>query len=122
MGTKRILLVEDEKVTRLFLEKTITDLGYEVLACENGEQAIQNLDSFVPDLILSDIMMPEFSGLQLLNFVQKKIARKIPVLLISTLDENTMLEMVDDIGAAGFIAKPPQKEALKISLAKVLGE
>lgn len=110
---KKVLLVEDENLTRNFLLSMIQNLGYEVLACENGEEAIGHLKSFQPNLIITDVMMPEYSGLQLLNYVQKKIPIKIPILLISTLDENVMKDMVADIGAVGFIPKPPTKEFLK---------
>lgn len=117
---KKILLVEDETLTRNFLLLMIKDLGYDVLACENGEEAISHLKSFQPSLIITDVMMPEYSGLQLLNFVQKKYLVKIPMLLISTLDENVMKDMVDDIGAVGFIAKPPTKESLKAKIEEAL--
>lgn len=109
---KKVLLVEDENLTRSFVTKMIEDLGYEVESCENGEEAIQKIKSFQPNLIISDVLMPEYSGLQLLNYVQKKIPVKIPILLISTLDERVMAEMVEDIGAVGFIPKPPSKAIL----------
>lgn len=117
---EKVLLVEDENLTRNFLLSMIQNLGYEVLACENGEEAVGQLKSFQPALIITDVMMPEYSGLQLLNFVQKKYPVKIPILLISTLDENVMKDMVADIGAVGFIAKPPTKEDLKTKIEQAL--
>ena len=67
-------------------------------------------------VIITDIVMPEFSGLQLLNFVQKKMTRNIPTLLISTMDVKVVEDLVDDIGAVGFISKPPTKEDLKYKI------
>lgn len=117
---KKILLVEDEKLTRSFITKMIEDLGYTVDSCENGEEAIQKIKSYQPDLIISDVLMPEYSGLQLLNYVQKKILVNIPILLISTLDERVMAEMVEDVGAVGFIPKPPSKEMLASKISDAL--
>lgn len=112
MGKKKVLIVEDEALTQKFLAQIIESLGYLVDSCDNGEEAIDKIRKFQPDVILSDVLMPEFSGLQLLNYVQKKILADIPILLISSLDPNVMGDMVKDVGALGFISKPPQKEEL----------
>ena len=77
------------------------------------KRRLYKLKTFEPNVILSDILMPEFSGLQLLNFVQKKISRDIPILLISSLEYSSLEEMVNEIGATGLILKPPTKEILK---------
>lgn len=112
MGKKKVLIVEDEALTQKFLAQIIKSLGYLVDSCDNGEEAIDKIRKFQPDVILSDVLMPEFSGLQLLNYVQKKILADIPILLISSLDPNVMGDMVKDVGAIGFISKPPKKEEL----------
>jgi CheY-like chemotaxis protein len=113
MSKQKILLVEDDNLTRTLLLQMVTSLGYDVDSCENGEAAIAKIKEFEPDLIITDINMPEFSGLQLLNFVQKKIMKKIPTLLISTMDVKVVADLVNAIGAVGFIPKPPSKEELK---------
>lgn len=120
MSKQKILVVEDENLTRAFLLNMIESLDYIVDSAENGEEAISKISSFQPNLIISDVLMPEFSGLQLLNFVQKKIPQKIPVLLISTMEESVMSEMVEDVGAAGFISKPPIKNELKEKILNAL--
>lgn len=120
MEKKKVLIVEDEALTQKFLAQIIEALGYVVDSCDNGEEAIDKINKFQPDVILSDVLMPEFSGLQLLNYVQKKILADIPILLISSLDPNVMQDMVKDVGAVGFISKPPQKEDLAKMLALAL--
>jgi CheY-like chemotaxis protein len=116
MDKQKILLVEDDNLTRNILLKMITSLGYDVDSSENGEAAISKIKEYEPDLIITDIVMPEYSGLQLLNFVQKKIIRNIPTLLISTMDVKVVEDLVNDIGAVGFISKPPTKEELKLKI------
>lgn len=109
MEKSKVLIVEDDNLTRNFLSEIILSFGYDVESCNNGEEAIVQIKDFEPNVILSDILMPEFSGLQLLNFVQKKISRDIPILLISSLEYYSLEEMVNEIGATGFISKPPTK-------------
>ena len=116
MEKSKVLIVEDDNLTRNFLSEIILSFGYDVESCNNGEEAIVQIKDFEPNVILSDILMPEFSGLQLLNFVQKKISRDIPILLISSLEYSSLEEMVNEIGATGFISKPPTKEILKEEL------
>lgn len=113
MSNKKVLVVEDESLTRNVLVQMVESLAYDVDSCENGEQAIKKITEFQPDLIISDILMPEYSGLQLLNFVQKKIKNSIPILIISSMEEGSMEELVEDIGAVGFISKPPSKKDLQ---------
>ena len=116
----KVLIVEDEQLTRTFLSEIIASLGFESDSCSNGEEAIGKIREFEPDVILSDVLMPEYSGLQLLNYVQKKIPADIPIVLISSLDPNVMNEMVEDVGAIGFVSKPPQKEVLLQMLEKAI--
>ena len=84
MTKKKVLVVEDDNVTKNFLAQIIERLGYQVDSCENGLEAIKKIKIFKPDLILSDVLMPECSGLQLLNYVQKKTPSNIPIILISS--------------------------------------
>lgn len=122
MSKKKILLVEDDEMTLEVLSAALIRLGYDVFSSKNGDEAKQEIINHSPDLILSDIFMPEFSGLQLLNFIQKKSRHKIPVILISSMDEGKMSEMVGDAGAVGFLSKPIDIKELEAKLAKALQE
>ncbi len=120
MSKGKVLIVEDEQITRSFLAQMITSLGFESDSCANGEEAIAKISTFQPSVILSDVLMPEYSGLQLLNYVQKKIPAEIPIILISSLDPQVMTEMVQDVGAVGFVSKPPEKSQLLGLLEKAI--
>jgi len=120
MSKGKVLIVEDEQITRSFLSQLIVSLGFEADSCSNGEEAISKISTFQPDVILSDVLMPEYSGLQLLNYVQKKTPAKIPIVLISSMDASAMGDMVEDIGAIGFVSKPPKKEELLSLLEKAI--
>lgn len=122
MSKSKVLVVEDDHLTKDVLVQIIEALGYEVDACDNGEKAIQKISSFQPDLILSDVLMPEFSGLQLLNYLQKKTSSTIPVVLISTLDAHSLADIAEDVGAAGVLSKPPRKEEMAELFEKAIND
>jgi two-component system response regulator (stage 0 sporulation protein F) len=77
---KRILVVEDEESLRLLYEEELKAEGYEVLTAANGREAIQQLETGKPDLILLDIVMPVMDGMEALGRIVSK-ERKIPIIL-----------------------------------------
>jgi CheY-like chemotaxis protein len=121
MKKNKVLVVEDDALTNNFLSQIIERLGYEVDSCENGLEAIKKIKIFKPDLILSDVLMPECSGLQLLNYIQKKTSSTIPIVLISSLDLIEMEGVAADVGAVGFISKPPKEEEIAKMFKKAIG-
>ncbi len=77
---KKILVVEDEESLRLLYEEELKAEGYEVLTAANGREAIQQLETRKPDLILLDIVMPVMDGMEALGRIVSK-ERKIPIIL-----------------------------------------
>ena len=76
---KRILVVEDEESLRLLYEEELKAEGYEVLTAGNGREAIQQLETGKPDLIILDIVMPVMDGMEALGRIVGK-ERKIPII------------------------------------------
>ena len=68
--SSRILVVEDDEITRSLMVDLLEHNGYEVVQAENGLQALDFLNQDVPDLIISDVMMPKMSGLEFFRKVQ----------------------------------------------------
>ena len=77
---KKILIVEDEESLRLLYEEELKSEGYEVLTAGNGKEAIQQLETGKPDLIILDIVMPVMDGIEALGRIVGK-ERKIPIIL-----------------------------------------
>ena len=77
---KKILVVEDEESLRLLYEEELKAEGYEILTAGNGREAIQQLESGKPDLIILDIVMPVMDGMETLGRIVSK-ERKIPIIL-----------------------------------------
>jgi two-component system response regulator (stage 0 sporulation protein F) len=77
---KKILVVEDEEGLRLLYEEELKAEGYEVLTARNGREAIQQLETGKPDLIILDIVMPVMDGMEALGRIVGK-DREIPIIL-----------------------------------------
>jgi len=80
--SRRVLLVDDESLTRKVITSYLVAAGYVVRAAVDGLDGLQKLRGGVPDLIISDVHMPRMSGIELLNIVRKRFPQ-IPVILIS---------------------------------------
>src|SRR6185437_956595 len=74
----RILVVEDDATVRLTISKLLSDEGYEVSTAGDGFDALLHLQQDIPDLILSDLNMPQMSGFELLSVVR----RRFPEILV----------------------------------------
>lgn len=105
MATK-ILLVEDSDSQREFLREGLTKNGFEVETAQNGAEAYKKLFEFIPDLILSDIMMPVIDGYQLCRLIKnKEETKKIPVILLTILDKKIDSFWGKKAGAQLFLSK-----------------
>ncbi|MDL2244084.1 response regulator [Parabacteroides sp. OttesenSCG-928-J18] len=117
---KSILLVDDKpeiaKIITLYL------FEYEVKYVENPLIAIAWLTSGnIPDLIVSDINMPEMTGEDLLIYLKENdMFKSIPVFILSNVDESDTRIRLLEIGAADFILKPFNPEELKIRVSRAL--
>lgn len=114
-----ILVVEDEFLIRFMLSESLRDVGYHVVEAENAEQAIKLIETFVPDLILSDVCMPgTIDGMGLLSMV-KNTYPSVPVMIASAHFER---HIAIAAGAADFIAKPYTCEAVAKTVEKELAK
>ncbi len=118
----KILIVEDDEVILQALQIKLTKDGYTVLTHDNVSEAITSLDEFVPDLIITDILMPHTSGLELIGIVRNKIGKKIPIIVLSSIgEEDTVIEAFN-LGAEDFITKPFNPSELSIRVKKILNK
>jgi CheY-like chemotaxis protein len=118
MKMTKLLLVEDEPALRETLKEILELNDFEVAVASSGLEALEAINARIPDLIVSDIMMPGITGFDLIKKVheQPKLA-EIPFIFLSALasreDQNKGL----DAGAKGYITKP-FKSAELITLIK----
>src|SRR4030042_5717655 len=116
---KKILVVEDEEGLRLLYEEELSSEGYEVLTAVNGREAIQQLETGKPDLIILDIVMPVMDGMETLGRIVGK-ERKIPVILNTSYSGYRQDFM--SWAADAYVTKPHDLPELKKKIRELLGE
>lgn len=105
---QRILHVEDvpsiQVVTRIALEKLG---GFQVLSCASGQDALDQAQQFVPDMILLDVMLPQMSGLELLRQLSLLVdIHQTPVVLLTGQQEPADLAELKQLGVRRLLQKP----------------
>lgn len=109
-----ILVVDDELINVEYISK-IFDNKYNVKVAFNGEQALKILSKVNIELILLDIQMPVMDGYEVIKEIKSNINTKnIPVIFITSSSNNETLIKVFELGASDYIAKPFNKEELKV--------
>lgn len=110
---RRILVAEDSGAIRRIIVSTLSNAGFQVTACENGEEAWNWLSARsqagepLPDLIISDIEMPQIDGLHLLSRIKSTDTLKhLPVIMFSSLGNESNRDKAIKLGARDLILKP----------------
>ena len=119
-GTERVLLVEDEEFVRAFVDRVLRESGYDVLAAENGEQALELLEGADRvDLVVTDVMMPRMNGRQLSDAL---LARQpdLRVLFISGYTGDAIADRGLIDSSMAFLQKPFTVESLQRKVREVL--
>lgn len=117
---QRLLIVEDNDELRNYLGHTLSD-QYSIQLCSNGKEALTIVKDYMPELIISDIMMPEMRGDELCETIKNDIETShIPIILLTALnDEKNVLEGLKT-GADEYIVKPFNIGILKATIFNLL--
>ncbi len=116
----RVLLAEDNEVTRHFFEKTLKKLGLEVISVADGEEAYKKALEEEFDLFLLDIQMPKLDGLEVAKLLRQK-GIKGPIVALTAHAVKDFEEKSREAGMDGFITKPISRQELAQKLARWLG-
>ena len=118
---KKILLVDDIKEFRT-LVKIILSGNYDVVTAADGEDALKKIEKgLLPDVIVTDLMMPRVDGYQLINRIKSgSTHNKIPVIVLSNVDGLKEREALKKQGVSGYIIKPFNTEELREGLSQSL--
>ena len=107
----KILIAEDDPFIMKILQMSLNKAGYEFICCIDGLEAMKNIELHKPDIILVDIMLPYFSGLEILGNV-KQSAHPVPVIVVSAMGQMSVIDEAMKLGADGYISKPFTMETL----------
>ena len=123
MMAKKILIVDDEEVIRKFLRINLVKWGYEVKEAVDGGEAMEQLSKDNFDLLISDIMMPNKDGWEVLREVRSNPKTKdIPVIVLTGKNEDTAMFKGYDLGANYYMTKPFTKAQLLYGIKLMFGE
>ncbi len=115
MMTKRILVVEDSPMTRSLIVSSLEEIGdFTVIEAANGFQALRKLPEVNPDLVITDINMPDINGLEVVRFVKhNENFKHIPVIIVTTEGRDVDKERGLKLGADRYLIKPFEPEDLQ---------
>jgi CheY-like chemotaxis protein len=113
MDRRKILLIDDSEIT-LAMEKSVLEArGYEVEAANNLVEFEKLLGSFKPDVILTDIHMPEAKGTDICRTLKNEYnTQNIPIVLFSSLNDDELSKLAAQVGADGYLSKANGLDAL----------
>lgn len=102
----KILVAEDEMIMQKTIELRLRKDGHDVTTCSDGREAIRKIEEINPDIIITDIMMPFASGLEIIEAIKRKGLENIKIIVLSAMgQENVVLEAFQ-LGADDYITKP----------------
>ncbi len=115
-----VLIVEDQKDVREYIKDSLGS-GYTIIEAENGKQGLQQVEEEEPDIIISDIMMPEMDGLEMTRKLKNQLKTShIPIILLTAkASQEQKLEGLEE-GADSYIPKPFNKRHLQIRVKKLI--
>ena len=120
MAIRKILIVDDSPTERHVLNDMLTKAGYEVVASDNGEDAILKAKSLKPDLILMDVVMPGLNGFQATRAISRDPeTRAIPIILCTSKSQETDKIWGMRQGARDYIVKPVNRDELLEKIAAI---
>jgi two-component system response regulator AtoC len=119
MKNANILIVDDQESIRHFIEKAMTDEGYQVSTAGEGKAALKTVQENMPDLVLLDLRLPDMHGLDVLKKV-KEIDSDLQVVIMTAFGDVESAVRAMKLGAHDYINKPINLEQLFITVAKAL--
>ena len=116
MSKIKLLLAEDDELMASLLGFRLEKAGYEVTVCSGGKDMKEQLNTELPDVVVSDIMMPYFSGIEMIDYIRKELKSNIPIIIISSAGNEQNVLSAFELGANDFLAKPINPSELLVRL------
>jgi CheY-like chemotaxis protein len=118
MGGEKLLLVEDDSITRASLGEFLRNEGYTVTEAKDGAEAVQLIDRQCFDLVISDFVLPKLHGLKLVELLSSRAPRTPVVVISGYLAKEAGTTILE--GWADFVEKPIQPEVLLAAIKHLL--
>jgi CheY-like chemotaxis protein len=119
---RRVLVVENDRVSRELAERVLDKGGYDVVVASDGEEALEIAPSISPDLILMDVGLPGIDGIEVAQILhQDRRTAEIPVLVWSALVTSSEVDRAWNAGCVAYLTKPVGARELLESIDAVFG-
>ena len=119
--SRTILVVDDERIVRELTAQVLEHAGYDVVSVATAQRALELVDSGRVDLVVSDIVMPRMSGVELLGEIRVRRPDLPVVLMTGGAPETTSTDRVLPPGATGIVYKPFSHAELRVAVEAALG-
>lgn len=106
-------------VVRRRFKKLLIELGHEVCEVADGAKAVEAYTEFSPDLVFCDVTMPDVDGIEVVKEIIAK-DRNAKIIMITAMDEQTILDKTKEAGALDYILKPVEQDLLLQTLNKAI--
>jgi putative two-component system response regulator len=122
-SNRLVMVLDDSKVILRIVEKGLAEAGFKVITAENGKKALDLLDDIRPDLILTDIEMPDINGFEFCEAIlTNPELSSIPIVAMSTKTDRGYMKRMLQNGASAYLCKPFNVDELVILVEKLLSD
>lgn len=122
-SNRLVMVVDDSKIILRIVEKGLAEAGFKVITAENGQKALDLLDDIQPDLILTDIEMPDVNGFEFCQAIHMNPElSSVPIVAMSTKTDRGYMKRMLQNGASAFLCKPFNIDELVILVEKLLSD
>ena len=114
-----ILIVDDEEEIRLLLKEFLEKNDFEVLVAEDGQQALKLAEDHIPDLVITDMLLPKEHGVEVMQAIKDKLF--LPIIAISGIyKKNEIKDKIPDVYIDGFFEKPLDLDGILACIHSIL--
>jgi len=102
----KVLVIEDEMMVLKSIEFKLKKEGFDVVTAPDGKVAHDCLSSDTFDLVLTDLMIPYYSGLELISYIRNELKSKVPIIVLSAIGQEISIMEAFKLGANDYMTKP----------------
>ena len=122
-GNGRVMVVDDEPEVRKLVRLVLSKAGYQVLEAEDGEKAIETINTgenrLMLDVIICDIRMPKINGMEAIAYFRKEYTR-VPLIVLTGFPDTEMAMSLIRQGVTDYLVKPVEAEKLRTAVARAM--
>lgn len=116
----KILLIEDDVLIQKTVYSKLKKEGFDVTCCSDGKEGVEKITAELPDIVITDVMLPYISGLEIVSAVKNIAQKNIRTIVLSTMGQEKIVEEAFELGADDYITKPFSLTELTIRIRKQL--